>query len=505
MKKVNVLMIGTGEYTTGIVQSAVEPKKEGEGQQHQHQVSKSDKKLGVVGVVSFDLRRRGLVDRLLLAGQRGSKMQQIREHWNSMKDLYASIDTEFEAFPKGQDTNPNAYLDALLSLSRPPSCPKYKRRGGEAVTLFTPDDTHYPIAMDVVKARHHLLVTKPPVQTLEQHNSLAEAARSNSVLVAVELHKRWDPIYQDAAQRIKSGEMGTFNFFQSYMSQPKIQLHTFKAWAGKNYQDISYYLNAHHIDFHCWSLEGKSRPVRVVAMASRGIASSEPFSLPSNTEDTISLMVTWINVLPPSSSSSSSSPEGSSSETVRSEGLAIYTSSWSAAKSDVHSQQRFHFMGSKAEIQIDQAHRGYQMSSDANGFQSINPLFMKYTPDPNTGTFGGQTAYGYRSIEQFYLAVQAIQSLETKISQDQQQQQDGQEQQKEEGETEEVEPSLVTAEKVQAIGREFGLALLDSPAAFQTTAVLQAGRFSLDNFNQPIEILYEDPLRPFFPTSIRRP
>lgn len=120
MKKVNVLMIGTGEYTTGIVQSATEPKKEGEEQQHQ--VSKSDKKLGVVGVVSFDLRRRGLVDRLLLAGQRGSKMQQIRDHWNSMRDVYASIDTEFEAFPKGLDTNPNAYLDALLSLSRPPSC-----------------------------------------------------------------------------------------------------------------------------------------------------------------------------------------------------------------------------------------------------------------------------------------------------------------------------------------------------------------------------------------------
>ena len=33
------------------------------------------------------------------------------------------------------------------------------------------------------------------------------------------------------------------------MSQPKLQLSTFKAWAGLS-SDISYYLNSHHIDFH---------------------------------------------------------------------------------------------------------------------------------------------------------------------------------------------------------------------------------------------------------------
>lgn len=31
------------------------------------------------------------------------------------------------------------------------------------------------------------------------------------------------------------------------MSQPKMQLETFKAWAGID-SDISYYLNSHHID-----------------------------------------------------------------------------------------------------------------------------------------------------------------------------------------------------------------------------------------------------------------
>lgn len=35
------------------------------------------------------------------------------------------------------------------------------------------------------------------------------------------------------------------------MAQPKVQLDTFKAWAGLS-SDINYYLNSHHIDIHNW-------------------------------------------------------------------------------------------------------------------------------------------------------------------------------------------------------------------------------------------------------------
>lgn len=61
-------------------------------------------------------------------------------------------------------------------------------------------------------------------------------------------------------------------------------------------------------------------------------------------------------------------------------GTAVYTSSWVAPKADVHSQQRFFYMGQKGEISVDQAHRGYTVAKDGDGFKSVNPLFMKYTP-----------------------------------------------------------------------------------------------------------------------------
>lgn len=60
---INVLMIGTGEYTTGFV---------GTGG------SASDKKVGVVGLTLFDLRRRGKVEKLGMVGVNGTKFPAIR-------------------------------------------------------------------------------------------------------------------------------------------------------------------------------------------------------------------------------------------------------------------------------------------------------------------------------------------------------------------------------------------------------------------------------------------
>ena len=51
--KVNVLMVGTGEYTTGFVGGAA---------------SDSDKGAGVVALTMFDLRRRSKVERVGMCG-----------------------------------------------------------------------------------------------------------------------------------------------------------------------------------------------------------------------------------------------------------------------------------------------------------------------------------------------------------------------------------------------------------------------------------------------------
>jgi len=173
----------------------------------------------------------------------GKKFPGIRNHMQkNIGDVYNNMDLTCDTFPSDDTVDPKAYLDAISTF-----------QAGDVAIIFTPDDTHYDIAMACIEKGLHVMVTKPIVQTLEHHINLINAAKEKNVLVSMEVHKRWDPFYADARDRARS-QLGNFQYMYAYMSQPKHQLETFKAWAGKS-SDISFYLNSHHIDFSEWTLE----------------------------------------------------------------------------------------------------------------------------------------------------------------------------------------------------------------------------------------------------------
>nr|VFK25934.1 MAG: D-galacturonate reductase [Candidatus Kentron sp. MB]VFK33805.1 MAG: D-galacturonate reductase [Candidatus Kentron sp. MB]VFK76393.1 MAG: D-galacturonate reductase [Candidatus Kentron sp. MB] len=400
----DILVVGTGEYVTGFVGETA---------------STSDKGVGVVCLCLFHLRARGKVGRILLAGRDGKRFPGIRRHFaQHIASVYRNLDMELETWPEDGRYDETAYAKALASLTP-----------GSAVIVVTTDDSHFSIALAALKAGMHVLVAKPLVKTLIEHRTLRETARIHGRLLAQEVHKRFDPVYADARDRAR--RLGDCSLMSSYMSQPKKQLETFRAWAGKS-SDISYYLNSHHIDIHTWIMQGRGRPLTVTAMGADGVAKS---ILDVATEDTITVSVQWENL--PS----------------RNRGMGIHTASWIAPESDVHSQQHFFYLGHRGEIRIDQAHRGYSMAvDDGAGLRNINPFFMKY--EPTDGEFAGQHGYGYRSIEAFIDAARAI--------------------------TED-----------SAKPEDFDGVLPTAAGAFQGTAILEAGRKSLDNGGIPVAILYE--------------
>src|SRR6185436_2248416 len=127
MKRPSVLMVGTGEYTTGYVHNGA---------------SGSDKSAGVVALSLFDMRRRGKVSQLMMAGTNGNKFPGIRRHLhNAIGRVYKNLDVSFRSFPDDDvPRDPKAYAAAMDELSP-----------GDIVTVFTPDDTHFSIAMDAVE------------------------------------------------------------------------------------------------------------------------------------------------------------------------------------------------------------------------------------------------------------------------------------------------------------------------------------------------------------------
>ncbi|EPQ32431.1 uncharacterized protein PFL1_00627 [Pseudozyma flocculosa PF-1] len=370
-----VLAVGTGEYTTGFVGNSESP---------------SDKKLGVVGLVMFDLRRRGLIaPDFKMVGTNGDKFDGIREHFKkNIESRYRDMDTTFIGYPAKGKRDPDAYKEAIDSL-----------KPGDAITIFTPDSTHHAIAMYALERKIHVLVTKPATQTLAHHIDLVETARRNDVLCMVEMHKRFDPAYADGRERARA-DLGDIQFFSSYMSQPKTQLDTFKAWIGKE-SDISYYLNSHHIDIALWIVQNRAVPLRVTASASEGVASGEQFGCQRGTEDTITLLVDF-GIL---------ESEGSDKLAEGKRATGVFTASWAAPLgAGVHSEQGFHYVGTKGELRVNQARRGYNLvvENPANGVtggvsSDINPFYNRYTPD-GLGYFAGQHGYGYISLENFVRA-----------------------------------------------------------------------------------------------------
>ncbi|KAI5202676.1 hypothetical protein AUEXF2481DRAFT_64944 [Aureobasidium subglaciale EXF-2481] len=408
MAPLNVCMVGTGEYTTGFVGGGA---------------SGSDKKVGVVGLTLFDLRRRGKVGNLSMVGTSGNKFPGIREHLNkNISQVYNGLDTSFESFPANDQRDPEAYKKAIDALAP-----------GDAITIFTPDPTHFPIAMYAIERGIHVMITKPAVKLLSEHQQLLEASKKHGVFVYIEHHKRFDPAYADARHRALK-TLGEFNYFYSYMSQPKSQLETFKSWAGKE-SDISYYLNSHHIDVN-ESMVPDYKPIKVTGSASTGIATG--LGCVKETEDTITLVVDW------------EKKDGSGRRAT-----GVYTASWTAPqKAGVHSNQYFHYMASNGEVRVNQAKRGYDVTEDETGLTWYNPFYMKYAPD-ESGDFAGQGGYGYVSFEKFVDAITALK--------------DGK-------------ASLDDLDKR-------GLPTLKNTIA--TGAILEAGRRSLDE-NRSIQIIEKD-------------
>jgi D-galacturonate reductase len=111
-------------------------------------------------------------------------------------------------------------------------------------------------------------------------------------------------------------------------------------------------------------------------------------------------------------------------------------------------------MGTKGEINVDQGHRGCTVGQDGKPFASVNPLFMKYTP--TNGDFSGQNGYGVRSFENFIDACQTIN--------------DG--------------------KKTPDDFNDGSIATVHT--TFQGTAILEAGRMSLDSDGQPMDLIYEN-------------
>ena len=131
--------------------------------------------------------------RLGMCGTNGQKLPGIMQHMDKcITQVYEGLDASvIETWPPVGVVDRKAFKTAAAAF-----------QPGDCAIIFTPDDTHFEIAMECIERGMHVMITKPPVKTLEEHAAIAEAAARKGVLCVIEVHKRYDPMYADAADRI---------------------------------------------------------------------------------------------------------------------------------------------------------------------------------------------------------------------------------------------------------------------------------------------------------------
>ncbi|KVL69289.1 oxidoreductase [Burkholderia ubonensis] len=106
-----------------------------------------------------------------------------------------------------------ADLDALLALD-----------DIECVVIATPNDTHFPLARQVLDAGRHVVVDKPVTLTSDEALALARLANARSRVFAPFHNRRWDGDFLTVRRVVESGELGRITSVTSHFDRFRPQV-----------------------------------------------------------------------------------------------------------------------------------------------------------------------------------------------------------------------------------------------------------------------------------------
>ncbi len=186
----------------------------------------------------YHLQRLGTVGRIVVCGTRPTSLADLK---NDGDILEAFPGQDFTAYPDPnarQTAAPDGYRE-ILHRSEP----------FQAVIIALPDELHYPVAMDAIRARQHVLCVKPLVHTYAQAEEISKAAREAGVFVGIEYHKRFDRRSLIARRRYRKGELGDFVMGEAKMIEPYYyRFSNFQNWFTTEATDPFVYVGCHYVD-----------------------------------------------------------------------------------------------------------------------------------------------------------------------------------------------------------------------------------------------------------------
>lgn len=248
----------------------------------------------------------------------------------------------------------------------------------DVLAVATPDHLHTEPILAALAKGVHVITEKPMCLDIAEADTILEAARKSNRVVAVDMHKRYDPdhlrIREDIAKRIGAPLYGT-----AYLEEPlEVSTSTFK-WVESS--DPFSYVGPHWVDliYHYY----KSKPVSLTAVGQKKRLMRDGI----NAYDAVQVRVDFAN------------------------GMSInFHNNWITPPDfEGPVNQGHEIVGADGKVESDQQYRGFRWWNKGGGSRTSNNHFTRDVKRPD-GT-QAYIGYGVDSITAGLVAISRMKFL----------------------------------------------------------------------------------------------
>ncbi|HVF10880.1 MAG TPA: Gfo/Idh/MocA family oxidoreductase [Abditibacteriaceae bacterium] len=125
-----------------------------------------------------------------------------------------------------------------------------------AVSIVLPDFLHHEAVVAAAQAGKHILVEKPLATTEEDATAMIDAAKNAGVILFVDFHNRWNPLFNHIKQALDGGELGEPQMIYYRLNDTIFVPTQMLKWAGSS--SVAWFLSSHCLDTMLWLMNARN-------------------------------------------------------------------------------------------------------------------------------------------------------------------------------------------------------------------------------------------------------
>lgn len=230
----------------------------------------------------------------------------------------------------------------------------------DVMSVATPDNLHTQVTLDSIENGVHVLMEKPMCLAIDEADEIIEKANEKGVVVAVDMHKRYDPDHLRIEHDIKN-RIGDPLYGLAMLEEPlEVSTSTFK-WAEES--DPFSYVGPHWVDliYNYY----RSKPVALTAVGQKKRLVRDDI----DAYDAVQVRVDFEN------------------------GMSVYFHNNWVTPDDFEGpvNQEHEIVGADGKVESDQQYRGFRFWYNGGGSQTSNNHFTRDVTRPD----GSKAYIGY--------------------------------------------------------------------------------------------------------------